>query len=283
MLRACVVLVTAGVGVPALAGNPWASQVVSYVEGTGIQPGYNVPGSALGEPTRFTGVGSFPGVVTPFNPAFLASEVVSIGTGGHLVLRFDAPVTDDPLNPFGVDLLVFGNTGYIDTAFPNGVAGGVFGAGSGSVEVSADGVNWFLVPGAGADSPFPTLGYLDLSDPYATAAGAVLSDFTRPVDPAFNPMGLNFAQIVAGYTGSGGGTGIDLASVGLAAISYVRVANGAPGMTVEIDALADVAPIPTPGAAVCVLLAASWRAGRRERGGRGGRGGTRRGMARRFP
>ncbi len=281
MIRVCVLL-AAGLGVPALGAGPWASQVVSYVEGTGIQPGYNVPGSALGEPTRFTGVGSFPGAVTPFNPAFLVGEVVSVGTGGHLTLKFDAPVANDPLNPFGVDLLIFGNTGYIDGAFPGGVASGVFGAGNGSVEVSADGVNWFLVPGAGADSPFPTLGYLDLSDPYATTAGSVPSDFTRPVDPALNPMGLNFAHIVAGYAGSGGGTGIDLTSVGLAAVSYVRVANGTAGVTVEIDALADVAPIPAPGAAA-LLLAAWWRAGRRERGGRGGSGGTRRGTARGLP
>ncbi len=263
MVRACVLLAL-GLGVRALGAGPWASQVVSYVEGTGIQPGYNVPGSALGEPTRFTGVGSFPGAVTPFNPAFLASEVVSVGTGGHLVLRFDAPVANDPLNPFGVDLLIFGNTGYIDGAFPGGVASGVFGAGNGSVEVSADGVNWFLVPGAGADSPFPTLGYLDLSDPYATTAGSVPSDFTRPVDPALNPMGLNFAQIVVAYAGSGGGTGIDLASVGLAAISFVRIANGAAGVTVEIDALADVAPVPVPGVLVAfALLVPAW--GRRRR------------------
>ncbi len=262
-------------GIAAPARGQWAGQVVSYVEGVGVQPGYNVPASTLGQPTRFTGVGSFPGAVTPFNPAFLGSEVASIGSGGHLVVRFDTPVLDDPLNLFGVDLLVFGNAGYIDTAFPAGVMGGVFGAGSGSIEVSADGVNWLLVPGVAADSPFPTLGYLDLTDPYATSAGAAPSDFTRPVNPSFDPQGLNFQQIVAAYAGSGGGTGIDLASVGLAAISYVRISNAAAGVTVDIDALADVTPIPAPGIWLAVAVSGLVLT-RRKRGARGGRGGARR-------
>lgn len=263
MQRVCAVIAAAACGGGALGAGPWASQVVSYGAGQGVQPGYDVPGSALGEPTRFTGVGSFPGAVTPFNPAFLGSEIVSIGTGGHLVLKFDTPVADDPLNPFGVDFLVFGNTGYIDSAFPAGVVGGVFGAGNGVIEVSADGVQWVTVGASAADRPFPTMGYLDLSDPYSTVPGSVLSDFTRPVDPGLDPGGMSFAHLVSAYDGSGGGTGVDLWLLGLPSISYVRVSNSALGVTVEIDALADVAPVPGPGAGLAVAVLASLAARRR--------------------
>src|SRR5207237_8434220 len=110
------------VAFPALASGPWADQVISYTQGSGVAAGYNQPGSALGQPTRFTGIGSFPGAVTPFNPAFLGTELVSIGAGGSLTVHFDEPVANDPANPFGVDPLIFGNAGYIDTNFPHRVA-----------------------------------------------------------------------------------------------------------------------------------------------------------------
>jgi len=35
--------------------------------------------------------------------------LVSLGQGGHIILGFDEPVTDDPLNPEGFDFIVFGN------------------------------------------------------------------------------------------------------------------------------------------------------------------------------
>jgi hypothetical protein len=252
-----------GLCVAALAGDPWADQVISYVEGGGVSPGYNMPGSALGEPTRFTGVGAFPGAVTPFNPAYLSSEVVSIGFGGSLTLRFEQPINNDPLNPYGIDLLVFGNAGYIDASFPNGVAGSLFGAGFGGVQVSQDGQTWFAAP-VTVDQAFPTLGYSDLTDPYALTPGSVLSDFTRPVDPAFVPTGLAFSQILAGYDGSGGGTGIDLELVGLLSISFVRITNnlGATA-TVEIDAVAAVTPVPSPALAVLGVGLAGLAARRR--------------------
>lgn len=265
----CAVVGVGGVAFGALAGGPWGSSVVSYEPGAGVGGAFTNPGSALGEPTRFTGVGSFPGAVTPFNPPFLGSEVVSIGNGGHLVVEFAAPVTNDPFNPFGVDLIVFGNTGYIDVGFPNGVVGGLFGSGGGVIELSADGVNWFAVQGAAADSEYPTLGYLDLTDPYALTPGLVPTEFTRPVNPAFVAAGMTFAQIVAAYDGSGGGTGVDIGLTGLSAVSFVRISAPA-GFTgtIEIDALADVSPIPAAPTMLAVGVAALAGVGRRRRGER---------------
>src|SRR5690606_18716107 len=131
----------------------------------------------------------------------------------------------------------------------------------GLIEVSANGVDFVPVSG-GADGAFPTVGYLDVTEPFPSAEGTVLSDFTKPVNPAAlaNVAGLNTAQIIAAYEGSGGGTGIDLASTGLGSISSVRISNpaGSP-RTIEIDALADVRTVPEPAtlglAALAPLLA----------------------------
>lgn len=248
----------------AYASNPFTSSVISYFPGTNPIPGYTDPKSALGEPTRYTGVGIFPGAVTPFNPPYLKNEIVSIGAGGSITLRFDQPVSDDPSNPYGVDLLIFGNAFYKDLNYPAGVVDGVVSAGHGYVDVSVDGISWFTVTGRPADAEFPTLGYSDLTDPYALDPGSVLSDFTRPVNPALNTMGLNFAQLIAAYNGSGGGSGIDLAGTGLSAVQFIRIRNpvGA-SATVEIDAVTDVSPVPTPGA--CVVLGAAALLGSRRR------------------
>jgi hypothetical protein len=63
----------------------------------------------------------------------------------------------------------------------------------------------------------------------------------------------------AAYAGSGGGTGVDLATVGLAWIQYVRVWQPADATwSTEVDAFADVAAVPEPatwGLAAAILLA----------------------------
>ncbi|MDX2132891.1 MAG: hypothetical protein SFY69_12645 [Planctomycetota bacterium] len=235
--------------------DPYADHVVGFVSGAGAVPGYNFPARALGAPERFTGEElGFPGAITPFNPAFGSDEIVSIGAGGQLVLEFDEPIVDDPNNPFGLDLIVFGNAGFIDAAFPAGQVrpdGALFGVGVAPVvQVSNDFIDWRTL-GPGADALFPTLGFLDLTDAYAPAPGQVLTDFTRPVDPTFDPRGRTFAELIAGYAGSGGGTGFDLAGSGLASARYVRIINVSTSPAAfEIDAISDVSPIPSPSSAI---------------------------------
>lgn len=231
--------------VVALAGDdPHADAVVAYEIGVDGNPAYADPATALGPPERFTGEGVFPGVVSPFNPPFGTDEIVSIGKGGVLVVRFDTPVTDDPDNPFGIDLLVFGNAFFTDASYPEGRVDGFLAEG-GTIEVSRDGVTWTPVPGIDADGLFPTAGYLD-GGPYDGEHGTVETDFTRPVDPALGVddfLGLDHAGVLTLYRGAGGGAGVDLGALGLDAISYVRIGNppDAPS-DIEIDALSDVAP-----------------------------------------
>ncbi|MEN0019442.1 MAG: hypothetical protein AAF747_01005, partial [Planctomycetota bacterium] len=124
---------------------------MSYTAGSNPATGFTQAASALGAPTRFTSPSSpFGGATTPFQAAFGTNEIVSIGEGGQLTVAFDEPVRNDAQNPFGLDLLIFGNAFYGDTAFPNGVAGGIFSEG-GVISVSADGVNFLTVTGADAD------------------------------------------------------------------------------------------------------------------------------------
>jgi hypothetical protein len=250
--------------------DPWADHVVNYDPGAGVgvdwptSVPFTNPLTALGSPTRVTSphpVGTG-GAVTPLNAPFRADEIVSIGRGGVLEVRFDEPVTDHAANPFGIDLLIFGNAFFAGSFFnpdfsfnPAGTAAGVAAEG-GVIEVSADGVNYFDVSGA-ADGLYPTNGFADLTDPFAPAAGAVPSNFTLPVNPTFDPVGKTYAEILAGYNGSGGGFGVDLAPTGLASISFVRITTpaGAPFVP-EIDGFADVAAVPEPAAGSAFLAAA---------------------------
>ncbi len=225
-----------------LRESPFAVEVIDFQPGVGGVPGYDQPEAGLGEPSRTTGWDWAPETVTPFQPAWLPSQVVSLGIGGSLILAFDHDVLDDPRNPFGIDLLIFGNAFCTDPSYPAGVCGTIVDEG-GRIDVSPDGRTWLTIPDVAADAAFPTMGFVD-SGPYDTIPGIVPTDFTRPVDPAHGGVlsGLGQAAILDVYDGSGGGVGIDLASVGLSAIRYVRIVNDTSGTTPEIDAIADVAP-----------------------------------------
>lgn len=252
-----------------LADSPFATEVVAYEPGTGAVPGFTNAGAAIGMPERFTGEGLVPSCVTPFQPAFRPDEIVSIGVGGTLVVAFDHDVTDDPRNPFGIDLLVFGNAFFTDQSFGSGVVAGLASEG-GTIEVSADGATFVEVRKLEADGLFPTLGWLD-AGPFATVAGTVESDFLRPVDPAWTMgdlVGLGYDSLLEAYDGAGGGVGVDLARVGLASIRFVRIRGPlAPGFSPEIDAFADVAPLAaspdldgdgTVGASDLAILLGAW-------------------------
>lgn len=247
------------------SADPWADTVVSYTPGEGVPSvfGSDPPDfferslSSLGEPTRQSlAFGGY--VVSPFSPAGDPNEVVALGRGGSLTVAFDEPVTDDPLNPFGIDLLVFGNAFLLTNNFAFDDTTTVVGVDSegGLIEVSSDGINFVPVPGIDADGAFPTNGYADTTDFFPAEPGSVLADFTLPVDPSFDPTGLGPADTVAGYAGSGGGAGIDLADVGLSSIRFVRITNPLNSLTTpEIDGFADVRAVPEPAAFLLLAFA----------------------------
>src|SRR5207249_7337303 len=108
------VLALASLSLSFTAWGQYASAVVSYVSGTGFAAGFTNPASALGQPSRVT-PGMFGGPVDPFDPAYLPSQLVSIGTGVSLTVKFSQPVLNHPLNRFGIDFIIFGNSFFVIT------------------------------------------------------------------------------------------------------------------------------------------------------------------------
>lgn len=244
--------VVAAIGASA---SPYASNWTSYAAGTGASATYLDPNAAVGSPTRFTGIQfGFPSVVSPFSPPFDPGDIVSIGRGGHLTLTFDHDVYNRATNAYGFDFILFGNWFYTDGG---GFASSKFATPGGIIEVSKDGNDWRTVTGVSPTDGYATLGYSDLASPYDTSPGSVPTDFTKPVDPSFNPIGKTFAEIVAGYNGSGGGTGVDFASTGLDFIRFVRISNPDGNIgNINIDGIAEVpAPAALPLLAYACLIA----------------------------
>lgn len=170
--------------------------------------------------------------------------MVSIGAGGSLTVQFATPILNDSSNPFGLDFIVFGNTGFVDTNWPAGQTdGSIFGSDTTStrVSVSTDNVNYYTLNPSLApvlDGLFPTDGG---------------GSFQVPVNPTLTGAdfaGLDLNGIRGLYAGSGGGTGFDIGwaldfdqnPVSLSGISYIRVdvLNG----NAEIDGFSAV---PEPG------------------------------------
>lgn len=253
------ITISLALSLASLATAQFATQVTGAsadLTGSGL---YNSPQAALGAPTRWYDAFGTPSRTTPIESAFnvgLGGEklLVTLNLGSFIELRFDAPVTDDPLNPYGLDFLVFGNAFYFGDPWPfenyntTMVTGGPFVEPT-LVSVSQDGVNWTpFTNGPYADTAFPTNAY---QWDRATASWTNQeSDFTKPVNPAlaatFAQGGMSAADVIDAYDGSGGGTGFDLADVGLSWIQYVRI-EGVSGLAGgEIDAVADVSAVPEP-------------------------------------
>ena len=236
----------------------YASSVIQYNAGVGAASGYQDSSTALGEPSRVTPAGAADAAVTPFNPPWTPSQLVSIGKGGSLTLQVSSSIQNDPSHAYGVDFILFGNNGFQVTDYnvpPQNwtTDGSLFTfdpAGSSVVSVSENGTDFYrLVPPSGVsatvDGLFPT-----------DAEGS----FVFPVDPhltAGSFAGKDLSGMRALYAGSAGGAGFDLAwaqtadgkSAGISVANYVRVDvfDG----KVEVDALSVV---PEPSSALLALL-----------------------------
>ena len=222
----------------------FADRVVSYDPGVGFAAGYTNPAAALGAPAKINPYGE---PTDPFDPPYGTAQIVSLGEGGSLTIKFDDDVENKKKNPFGVDFIIFGNTGFIitndyDLVNYNYVGvpatdGSLFANNTGEtrVSVSRDGKRFYVLdPAPLADGIFPTDG---AGDPRV------------PVNPALTAAdfaGATLDGIRAFYAGSAGGTGYDIATahdakgkrVQFSSIKYVRieVLSG----KAEIDALCAV-------------------------------------------
>lgn len=151
------------------APSPFASRVIAYTPGDGEfvnDPAFNDPARALGAPV---GGGTYEGDLT---------KLVTLGDfGGSITLGFDQTIRDDPLNPFGLDAIVFGNGFWVGNN-PN-----LKWAEAGVIEISRDtngnGVAddpWYVIPGS------------DIIDPMTQREGEL---FILPDDPFARPPLFN--------------------------------------------------------------------------------------------
>ena len=261
------------------AASPFATTVVAAQGPFGPSP-YDDPASLLGMPSTnfYDPFGGWSGGTTarrvklveaPYNlnATQTGKLITTLSDGSFVVLRFDQPVAHDPAHPYGVDLLVFGNSFYTSMGFVNDsadmntltLAGGGFyepmkvSVSPGYTDAPGqDPTNsatwaWYRYDnGPYADTAFPTHAY-HWNRTNSTWSGDLM-DFTKPVNPAFGPVlesgsGLSAADGIDLYDGSGGGTGFDLAESGFASIQYVKV-EGLPGFDDgEVDAFSSVRPM----------------------------------------
>lgn len=248
----------------ALASRASATVFASgYVAGqtSGLDATWPNAQAAVGAPSRLNGVGGpFPGILSPFNPNYEASDIVQIDTGGQLTLRLPNFVNVGGGSEIGVVSNVFlqdptftGTNANPASAYGSGAVGG----GSAEVLVSDDGVTWHSVGTHAFDRPANA--FADAADPYQSTAGAVPADFGIPfTHPISDFDGKNWLQTRALFGASGGGTWLDLASSGLTQIDYVqfRVPTGKLVIdSVAINNAAVGAAVPEPAGAALVVFA----------------------------
>jgi len=192
------------------AATNYAARVISYDPGVGFAAGYTNSEAVLGEPSR---VNPFSEATDPFNPPYGKDQVLSIGEGGSLTIKFDRPIFNTPRKPGRLDFIIYGNSGFIITNDfdPNtfqwigtpATDGSLFGANPGvtRVSVSMDGVHFLALDtnrAPAVDVLFPTDGS---------------GDFDLPVNPALTIedfAGATLDDIRVLYHGSAGGSAYDI-------------------------------------------------------------------------
>lgn len=267
----CAVLIVAGLSTIGFGDSylysDYATDLVSYSGSFGPSP-YDDPYAVLGKPaTRcrnsFAWGGNATFRVKLAEPAYNVDVdgnkvITTLGSGDVIVVKFDHKVMDYPGNPYGQDLIVFGNSFFgastaDDSTNMNSylLSSGVF-AEPVTVAVSQDGETWYeFSDGPFADGWFPTQAYHWDRD--AACWTDEEMDFTKPVNPDLTQAdfsGISGADAIALYDGSGGGTSYDLKDLvnyndlavdpnsGYRWIQYVMLTSDSDG---EVDAVADVA------------------------------------------
>jgi len=282
VLAMCCAVLSAGH--IALGESSFATEVVGYstdLNGSGL---YNDPSAVLGKPTTWfydPFHGGFPPspqnehaklVESAYNvgPAPENTKLLtSINNGSFITVKFDHRVENDSNNPFGIDLLVFGNQRYNivggdyvdnDTNMNTLILTGGSVYERAVISVSQDGITWYTYDSGpyAEDHMFPTQAYQWDADS-ATWTDEEM-DWTKPVDPSLASTlfdgGISAAAAIAMYDGSAGGTGFDLAESGYDWIQYVKVAGLGENYGADIDGFADVAPIPEPATISMLVLGA---------------------------
>lgn len=238
--------------------NDFAAQIISTNNLDAASP-YNNPAAVLGRPTlQF--FDPYDGDVTdrvsiiddPYNKTPDGGDVITeIKSGGEITVQLGRKIYDSPGNPYGIDLIVYGNAFFSASDYSGDVSdatdlsaailgSGIYGHPT-TVSVSPDGTNWYTY--ATASVLFPDNAYR-WDDTNASWTAEEMNP-TKPLNPAVYATGYFGGQTVASgldqFAGAAGGTGYDLKESGFPWIQYVRIQPGAGTYTV-IDAIAAVNP-----------------------------------------
>lgn len=232
-------------------------------QGSNVQSGYTgaTGAEATGVPDP-DGDGVY-GAVTPFNPPYLPSQVLYLGSGGTVTIKLSQSVGIDNSAKLGV----FSNNGLIDVSDNGtGTAGSPAATfsptGTANVLVSQDGTNFFALSATPSKFENPTNGYTDNTiNEYSATTGTVKADPFKPFSGTLNSFsGLSYdspnangQDMLTLLNGSAGGTWLDLSAVPLSSIQYVKfvVPNNAANRLV-LDA---VTAVPEPATLALLGLA----------------------------
>jgi hypothetical protein len=269
---AVILVLCAGAGRAAAASDDWAAAVLAYTRGPNAASGYTNAAAALGEAARDTLDWSATSPVTLVNPAWQPDQIVSLGDGGSLTLAMGADVIneDDPVHPYGVDLIVYGNALFAAASTADLFAATWYGLSAEPAEiwVSADTQNWFRARDRYADALMPT---------QSRNLDGTPMDYLRPINPALLTNDWfeaeppwTYSNTVVAYDGAAGGCPVDLndligpgnSATSLAWIRYVKFIDLPDGKSSEIDAVARVASVPEAGT-LTALAACLWRRSRK--------------------
>jgi len=236
-----------------------AVEVVSYTPGTGTSASLRNSSAALSLPGSIVPgwLAAYPDEpLSPLTPHYSGDHLVQVGSGGEITLRLERYVT---VSPSARELGVWENV--FLTAGPGGGAGDpatVGGADSATVEVSANGIDFF----SAGTFTFNWFGnYWADIESKGDLTGSVIADFGRPFTGSLSGFdGLSFTQTIAQLDGTAGGTWLDLDASGLSEVGWVRFTGVAPGSTLELDGvsinsdLAGAETVPEPSVTTLVLL-----------------------------
>ena len=242
--------------------NDFAVQIVSTNGIDSVSP-YNDPTAVLGTPALqffdpFDGdVTDRVSVIDPaFNVTPSGSNVLAvIENGGQITVQMGQKIYADPRHPYGVDLVIYGNTFFKSLS---GISGTISDStdlsaatlnSSGTachpalVSVSQDGINWFTF--TNVQTVFPDEAYR-WDDTNASWTDEQMNP-TKPLNPYLytnNFAGQTVAKALDLFIGASGGSGCSLHTLGLPWIQYVRI-QPAPGTYAVIDSIAAANPVVT--------------------------------------
>ena len=176
-----------------------------------------------------------------------ANVLAEINKGGQATVKLGRKIYDDPNNPYGVDLIVFGNSFFGGSGLAGDgsdldsllLGSGIFGHPT-MVSVSQDGTNWYAFTNTSTLFPDNAYRWDEINHSWTDEP----LNPTRPINPAIYGMdfgGQPAANLSAEFNGSAGGSGYDLKESGFPWIQFVRIEPGAESYTV-IDAIAGVNP-----------------------------------------